>query len=144
MKNLFVLACLLVSIASYSQTETEVSKVVEVMPRFPSSCEANVDLTDQQKKQCADKEMLEFVYGHLKYPAEAKSRGISGTVVVAFTLDKEGFILDPEVIRSVDPMLDEAALAVIEKMQDEVLWIPGLQKGEAVAVQFRLPIRFMR
>jgi len=142
MKNLFVLACLLASISSYSQTEGEIFKVVEVMPRFPSSCEDDVDLTDQQKKQCADKEMLQFVYSNLKYPAEAKRQGISGIVVIAFTLDKEGFILDPEVKRSANPMLDEAALEVIEKMQAEMQWIPGSQQGKPVAVKFNLPIRF--
>lgn len=142
MKNLFVLACLLASISSYSQTEREIFKVVEVMPRFPSSCEDDVDLTDQQKKQCADKEMLQFVYSNLKYPAEAKRQGISGIVVIAFTLDKEGFILDPEVKRSANPMLDEAALEVIEKMQAEMQWIPGSQQGKPVAVKFNLPIRF--
>lgn len=142
MKNLFVLACLLASISSYSQTEGDIFKVVEVMPRFPSSCEDDVDLTDRQKKQCADKEMLEFVYSNLKYPAEAKRQGISGTVVMAFTLDKEGFILDPEVKRSANPMLDETALEVIEKMQAEMQWIPGSQQGKPVAVKFNLPIRF--
>jgi protein TonB len=142
MKNLFVLACLLASISSYSQTEGEIFKVVEVMPRFPSSCEDDVDLTNQQKKQCADKEMLQFVYSNLKYPAEAKRQGISGIVVIAFTLDKEGFILDPEVKRSANPMLDEAALEVIEKMQAEMQWIPGSQQGKPVAVKFNLPIRF--
>ena len=142
MKNLFVLTCLLASISSYSQTEGEIFKVVEVMPRFPSSCEDDVDLTDQQKKQCADKEMLQFVYSNLKYPAEAKRQGISGIVVIAFTLDKEGFILDPEVKRSANPMLDEAALEVIEKMQAEMQWIPGSQQGKPVAVKFNLPIRF--
>ncbi len=86
--------------------------------------------------------MLQFVYSNLKYPAEAKRQGISGIVVIAFTLDKEGFILDPEVKRSANPMLDEAALEVIEKMQAEMQWIPGSQQGKPVAVKFNLPIRF--
>lgn len=142
MKNLFVLACLLISISSYSQTEGDVYKVVEVLPRFPSSCEEDFTLSDQQKKRCGDREMLKFVYGNLKYPIEAKNQGISGIVEVTFTLDKEGFIQNPEIVRSADPMLEAAALTVIEKMKSEIQWIPGLQQGKPVAVKFNLPIRF--
>jgi len=142
MKKLFVLACLLASISCYSQTEGEVYKVVEVLPRFPSSCEEDSTLSDPQKKRCGDREMLKFVYGNLKYPIESKNQGVSGTVEVTFTIDKEGFMQNPEIVRSPDPLLKAAAMTLIEKMKSEIQWIPGLQDGKPVAVKFNLPIRF--
>lgn len=115
--------------------------VVEVMPRFPSSCERDARFSRQEKKQCADKEMLEFVYNNLLYPKEARAQGIEGTVVISFVIDELGRMLELEVSRSVHPLLDNAAMEVLRKMQEEFTWIPGEREGRPVAVHFNLPVR---
>ncbi len=61
---------------------------------------------------------------------------------MTFTIDKEGFMQNPEIVRSPDPLLKTAAMTLIEKMKSEIQWIPGLQDGKPVAVKFNLPIRF--
>ena len=137
---IFILVSIFSILASAQDTPL---RVVEVMPRFPSTCEQDDQLSARQKKQCADKEMLEYVYNNLIYPAEARSQGIAGTVVIAFTLDTGGRMTDLEIKRSVHQLLDEAAMDVIVKMQEEFTWIPGQQRGEPVAVRFNLPIRFV-
>jgi TonB-dependent SusC/RagA subfamily outer membrane receptor len=44
-----------------------------------------------------------------------------------------------EILRSVDPLLDQEAFRIIYKMPK---WIPGKQNGENVPVYFTLPIVF--
>lgn len=115
--------------------------VVEVMPRFPSTCEEDVILSIQEKKSYADKEMLEFVYNNLQYPNEARDQGIEGTVVISFVVDELGKMLELELSRSVHPLLDNAAMEVLRTMQEEYTWIPGEKEGRPVAVKFNLPVR---
>lgn len=127
----------------FGPTKKRSFKVVEVMPRFPSECEEDSSLSEQRKKQCADKAMLEYVYGNLVYPVEARREGVSGTVVISFVIDESGNMLDLKVSRSLHPLLDAAAMALMREMQEQVTWIPGQQRGNPIDVQFNLPIRFV-
>lgn len=115
----------------------EVYKVVEEMPRFPG-CD-KIEGTDNDKKKCADQLMLQFLYKNLEYPAEAKSKGVDGMVVVQFMIDKNGDIKDAKVVRDLGSGCGEAALAVVNQMPK---WTPGKQRGKAVDVQYTLPVRF--
>ena len=116
----------------------EVFKVVEEMPRFKTSeCEANTDA--RTRKNCADREMLMFIYKNIKYPAQARELGIQGQVVVQFIVDKNGKINQPKVIRSIGGGCGEEVLRIVNTMPQ---WIPGKQRGKNVNVQFNLPVRF--
>ena len=106
-------------------------KVVEEMPRFPG-CEDN-------NKNCADKKMLEFIYQNLRYPALARENGVEGTVVVTFIVEADGRIKEPKIVREIGGGCGDEVLRVVNLMPT---WIPGKQKGEAVRVQFNLPVRF--
>ena len=46
---------------------------------------------------------------------------------------------DPKVIRAVDKDLDAEAIRLIGTMPK---WKPGMQKGQAVAVKYTLPVMF--
>ena len=76
---------------------------------------------------------------NVKYPAEAAKKGIQGRVFVKFTIDYKGNVKDPEVVRSVDPLLDSAALDVIARCPQ---WSPGFQRGKPVNVGMTVPISF--
>ena len=116
-------------------------KAVEIMPRF-SGCE-NISGTDQEKKICADKKMLEFIYENITYPALARKNGIEGTVVIQFVIDKIGKILNPKIVRNIGAGTGEEALRVVRLMNKmDNNWIPGKQRGKLVNVQFNLPIKF--
>ncbi len=120
--------------------DMEVFQVVEEMPRFPG-CE---DIADKAARdQCARKKMLEFIYGTLTYPKAAKEANIEGMTVVRFVVDKEGNIVNPEMIRSIGGGTDEVVLETVLKMNEmEERWIPGKQKGKAVNVVYNLPVKF--
>ena len=88
----------------------DVYKVVEEMPRFPG-CEKMAD--EKERTACSQKRMLEFIYTNLKYPAEARDKGIEGMSVVQFVVEKDGSIADAEIIRSIGGGCDEEVLKVV-------------------------------
>jgi len=120
---------------SHSPKDT-IYKVVTEMPRF-AGCE---DLeTKPEKMKCAQGKMLHFIYENIVYPAKARKDGIQGTAVISFVIQKDGSISDARIVRSIGGGCDEEALRVVNTMPN---WIPGKENGEAVRVQFNLPIRF--
>ena len=103
--------------------EGEVFMVVEEMPEFPGGMG----------------ECMKWLGQNIKYPAEAKEKGVEGRVIVQFVVEKDGTITNTKVVRGVDPDLDAEALRVVNQSPK---WKPGKQKGEAVRVKYTLPIMF--
>ncbi|AEE51097.1 TonB family protein [Haliscomenobacter hydrossis] len=102
----------------------EVFKVVEKMPEYPGG----------------SVELLRFLAQNILYPEVARKENIQGLVVVQFIIGKDGTIIDPHVVHGIGGGANEEALRVVKTMPK---WKPGSQKGQAVNVQFNLPIRFM-
>ena len=103
--------------------EGEVFEIVEQNPMFPGGNE----------------ELMKWLSKNLKYPASAQENGIQGRVLVQFVVNKDGSIVEPKVLRSVDPALDKEALRVVSTMPK---WQPGKQRGKTVRVRFTLPVTF--
>ncbi len=121
--------------------KASVYKEVEQMPRFPG-CE-HLDDSDEARATCAQNKMLEFLMTNISYPQNARKKGTEGTVIVKFVIDVDGSIDNAKILRSVGDGCDEEALRVVNLMnQMEQAWIPGKQKGQAVKVQYVLPIKF--
>jgi TonB family protein len=119
----------------------EIFKVVEDMPRFPG-CE-DQGLAKDELTRCSQKELLEFIYQNLSYPAAAREAGKEGTVVVSFVVGKEGRLRAPKIVRDPHEALSREVLRVISLMnQMDEAWTPGYQGGKVVNVQFMLPVRF--
>lgn len=76
---------------------------------------------------------------HLRYPATAKDRGITGTVVVAFNIDTSGNVSEVRVIQSLGKSLDEEAIRLINKMD---AWFPAKLKGVPIETRLSIPIHF--
>ena len=60
-------------------------------------------------------------------------------VVLSFVVNKEGGIEEVKIVRNVAGGCGLEAQRVIESMPK---WIPGVQRGKPVRVQFNLPIKF--
>jgi TonB family protein len=101
----------------------EIFVVVEDMPEFPGGNEA----------------MVQFLADNIQYPEVAKENGIQGRVTCQFVVLKDGTVSDVKIIRGVDPSIDAEAVRVLETMP---AWKPGKQRGQAVNVQFTLPVVF--
>lgn len=81
----------------------------------------------------------EYLSQNLKYPQSSKDQNIEGTVYLQFIINKEGELINPSVIRGVDPDLDAEALRVIKNSPK---WTAGKQGGRDVNVKMQIPIRF--
>lgn len=101
----------------------QIFTVVEEMPDFPGG----------------QMELLKYLGKSIKYPVIAQENGIQGRVVCAFVINRDGSIVDAEVLRGVDPSLDKEALRVINSMPK---WKPGKQRGKPVRVKYTVPVVF--
>ncbi|MDA0350335.1 MAG: energy transducer TonB [Verrucomicrobia bacterium] len=80
--------------------------------------------------------LLEYVYRNMKYPGRMLSKG---TVVVSFTVTKDGDVCDVLVIKSLSEESDNAVIGALKMMPN---WEPGSLRGQHVDVMMFLPIRF--
>lgn len=105
------------------QSESPVFVVVENQPEYNGGQEA----------------MMKYLVGAVKYPEEARKKGIQGPVYISFIVNEDGSISNVKCLRGIGGGCDEEAIRVVKAMPN---WIPGTQKGKAVRVQFNLPIKF--
>lgn len=101
----------------------EVFSVVEELPQYPGGQNA----------------MAQFLGKNIKYPKVAIEKGIQGKVFISFIVAKDGSIKETQVLRGIGGGCDMEALRVVNMMPK---WIPGRQKGKAVAVKYNIPIKF--
>ena len=112
----------------------------ERMPVFGQEC---FGLQGAERKACSDRALLSFVQSRVKYPAMARENGIQGTVVVSFTVEKDGSISDISPARKVGAGCTESALKAVEAINQEgARFRPGIQGGRPVRVRFNLPVKF--
>ncbi|WP_332911304.1 energy transducer TonB [Algoriphagus boritolerans] len=80
-----------------------------------------------------------YLRNNLTYPKQPQRMGIEGTVFLRFVINTDGSIQDVEVVRSVDPLLDEAAVTVI---QNSPKWKAALHHARPVRSRMTIPIKF--
>ncbi|MEX2567783.1 MAG: energy transducer TonB [Cyclobacteriaceae bacterium] len=83
-----------------------------------------------------------YLAKNLKFPLNARSRRKSGTVYIYFGVDKEGYLVNPEIMNpeEVYPPLAKEALRVINAYPHK--WTPAQQDGVLISSFMRIPIRF--
>ena len=108
------------------------------MPRFPGCVEAG--LSKEEKKACAEKKMLAFIYDKINYPQLARENEVAGTAVIQFVVEKNGLITDLKIVKDPGAGLGREALRVVKTMPD---WIPGKQRNEPVRVRYSLPVKYI-
>lgn len=105
------------------QANYEIFDVVEEQPQPPGGMSGWQD----------------YMYTNIKYPSKAREMGVEGTVVVAFVINSDGTIQDPEIIRGIGGGCDEE---VIRLIQNTPKWEPGKEKGIPVRTRIRVPVKF--
>lgn len=81
---------------------------------------------------------LEGIQSRVVYPETAIRARVEGRVLVQFVVGVDGLTRDFEILRSVCPACDEAAIEAIRNTRFE----PGYQRGQAVPVRLSIPITF--
>ncbi|MGM0472623.1 MAG: TonB family protein [Bacteroidota bacterium] len=108
-----------------SEPESDIFYIVEEMPLFQ-----NEDPAQSFRK---------YIVQNLEYPENAAENGISGRVIVQFTVNRTGQVVDAVVVNSVDPALEKEAIRVV---MSSPKWTPGRQRGQAVNVLYTFPVNF--
>lgn len=72
------------------------------------------------------------------YPYEARKDGRAGEVVVTFTVDEEGRVVNPVVLRSSDPAFETPTLRAVSRWRFE----PGRKNGRIVRFRLAVPVQF--
>lgn len=109
--------------SSQESDQTKVYDIVEQMPSFPGGTSA----------------LFEYLSKNIRYPKKAEKKGEQGRVIICFTVERDGSIIDIRTVKSVSPELDSEAQRVVKSMPR---WIPGKQNEVAVPVKYTLPINF--
>lgn len=99
--------------------------VVEIMPMFRGG-----DLN----------KFREWVIRRTTFPQEAIDKKIRGKVVISFIVETDGSVSNVNVVKGVDPLIDNEAVKAIESSPK---WTPGLQRGKPVRVRYVFPMNFV-
>lgn len=82
---------------------------------------------------------LKWLADNLKYPSICREQGVQGRVTVQFVVNRDGTIVDVEILRSPDENLSKEAERAVKAMPK---WQPARQGNKTVRSRFRLPVTF--
>jgi periplasmic protein TonB len=137
MKNLFLIAFLLISGITFSQENVKVSgntiTTKEVAPIWPG-CEKS-DLTPDD---CFNKQLMQHIKENYKYPRDAKGGLIRGKTTLTFFINEKGGVSD---VFATGPKkaINEEAIRIVKlfpKMK------PGHRAGKPVSIKYTMPFNF--
>ena len=104
--------------------QEQIYQVVENMPEFPGGMTG----------------LMKYLRDNIKYPDEARKQNKQGRCFVRFVVETDGSISDVTIqVSAGDESLDKESMRVVSAMPK---WKPGTQRGEAVRVQFTLPVTY--
>lgn len=115
----------IIAMEEEEEEEAEVFFIVEDMPTFQGGSLEN---------------FRNYIQESIEYPAIAMENGISGTVYVNFVVNQKGEITAINIVRGVDPSLDNE---VIRALKAAPKWSPGKQRGKPVSVSMAIPVKFI-
>ncbi|MCX6253174.1 MAG: energy transducer TonB [Bacteroidia bacterium] len=86
-----------------------------------------------------DKLIVNYIAKNIRYPEDAKAKGIEGKVVVKFCISTRGDVSGYEIVKSVSPELDAEALRVLKTLTK---FEPAWRDGKPVSGWYYVPISF--
>ncbi len=81
----------------------------------------------------------DWVVKNIRYPESAIQENIFGKVIIQFCVNKKGEVVDIELLRKIDPLIDNETIRVISASPR---WNPAKQGGNPVKQLYVLPIQF--
>lgn len=78
--------------------------------------------------------LFQFLADNLAYPKDR----VEGKVYVSFTINTEGKVIDPKIVRGLSPNADAEVLRVIQMLE----FIPGETAGKPSPTNYMIPIVF--
>jgi len=114
---------------AYAKTDPEIienSEIYTIVDKMPQFATGETGLS-------------KFISHNIRYPREALQEGIEGRILCSFIIAADGSVSNIEVVKGLNPSLDNEAIRVLGLMPK---WIPGENGGEKVNVKCLLPIDF--
>ena len=81
-----------------------------------------------------------WVTERLVYPEVARQNHTQGIVIVQFTINTVGRVVNTKILKSVDAILDKEVLRVVSMSPK---WQPARWRGERIETHYTLPIKFV-
>jgi TonB family protein len=110
---------------------------VEQMPYFPGCGHLKNDSED--KRNCSNQAIVNYIANDLKYPSSAKTAGIQGTVYVSFDVNENGYVSRVSLLKNINEACGKEAIRVIQNMPR---WEPAMNNGKPIKVELNIPIHF--
>lgn len=85
--------------------------------------------------------LMQYISKNIQYPSLEKSNQMEGTVYCKFVVNKEGKVVEPEILKSESGSLN-FNLEAIRLLNDMPNWEPGKKNGEAASIVLTIPIHF--
>lgn len=86
-----------------------------------------------------DEAINKFIYDNLKYPKEAKEKGIQGEVHIYFKVDIDGSIFNAIIAKDIGGGCSEEALRIVNAMPN---WEPGMTGGTPTITSQMVRVKF--
>jgi TonB family protein len=106
-------------------SKSEIVKLdgLDVLPEFPGGQAA----------------MMQYLGSEVKYPQAARKAKTEGLTAIRFIVNRNGSIIDAEIVKDLENGCGAEALRVIKAMPD---WTPGQKDGQPVKTSMVIPIKF--
>lgn len=136
MRHPLLIALFTVALTPFAAAQTDGESPLQLAEKMPvwSTC---INATDEAT--CTAQAIATFVAERVSYDRKMKKRGLEGTVIVRFVVETDGSIGDIEIVRGIDPALDDQVVTAVRAFP---AFQPGEQRGKQVRVQYALPVRF--
>ncbi len=85
------------------------------------------------------KEFGMIMQQNIRFPLEARNNGISGTVLVRFTIDENGKTSDYKVKKGIGYGCDQEAWRVIKMATESAQWLPAVYQDVPVKSEYVMP-----
>lgn len=119
-------------------TDNQQDSVIST-PEIPKEDQVFIKVEEDPQFPGGEQALMKFIGENLKYPEEAQINRIQGKVILKFVVNPDGSVDRIEIMRGIDPVLDNEAMRVVGTLPK---FRPGKQGGVPVKVWFMLPINF--
>ncbi len=135
----YILRDTIISYDSASMTETIMVRVFPVFKKVDTLPLFKLCASDPDPQECSKKYLLDCLYNYIQYPDTAKKSKVQGVVFASFIVDDHGERHHAKITRGLGYGCDEEVLRFISVLPP---MMPARRKGENVAFEYSLPVKF--
>ena len=138
--KLFAIGLMTICLSFESSLSFSQSQVNESTSNENTEVYYNLDELDVKPSYLGgDMALMTFIAKNVRYPQEAREKGIQGSVFVGFVIEEDGTVSNVKVVKGIGGGCDEEAVRVVKEMPK---WCPGKKQGKSVRVSYMVLVNF--